>query len=161
VAAGAMRAPGYEPGGRDPWEEDFTYNGLDWSKRGELLDESIEILRGLMTGNLFAYEGKHNKFGPIKFNPVPTAPVPVVIGGHSKPALRRAAKMGDGWTVVNMDFDPMKAMIAELRELRRAYGTDDRNLQIHARQYNVRTASQERPDLGSWRARCLIGTLRP
>ena len=137
--------------GIGPWEEDFTYNGLDWSKRGELLDESIEILRGLMTGDLFAYEGKHNKFGPIKINPVPTAPVPIVIGGHSKPALRRAAKMGDGWTVVNMDFDLMKTTIAELHEFRRAYGTDHKDFQIHARQYNIRTASQEPPDLGSYR----------
>ena len=59
--------------------------------------------------------------------------------------------MGDGWTVVNMDFDLMKTLIAELHELRRTYGTDDRDFQIHARQYNVRTASQERPDLGSYR----------
>ncbi len=137
--------------GIGPWEEDFAYNGLDWSKRGELLDESIEILRGLMTGELFAFEGKHSRFGPIKLNPVPTVPVPIVIGGHSKPALRRAARMGDGWTVVNMDYDPMKAIIAELHELRRTYGTDDRDFQIHARQYNVRTAAQERPDLDSYR----------
>lgn len=137
--------------GIGPWEEDFTYNGLDWENRGELLDESIDILRGLMTGELFAYDGKHNKFGPIKLNPVPTEPVPIVIGGHSKAALRRAARIGDGWTVVNMDFEPMKAMIAELHDLRRTYGTDDRDFQIHARQYNFRTASQERPDLGSYR----------
>lgn len=137
--------------GIGPWEEDFTYNGLDWSKRGELLDESIAILRGLLSGDFFGFDGKHNKFAPIRINPVPTQPVPVVIGGHSKPALRRAARIGDGWTAVNMDFDMMKATIEELNALRRDFGTASNDFQIHAREYNFRTGSQAAPDLGSFR----------
>ena len=137
--------------GIGPWEEDFKYNGLDWTKRGELLDESIEILRGLLTGESFGYEGKHHKFGPIRIKPVPSVPVPVVIGGHSKPALRRAARIGDGWTAVNMDFDTIRTTIEDIARLRDEYGTADKPFQIHAREYNVRTGEQEVPDLSNYR----------
>lgn len=137
--------------GIGPWEEDFAYNGLDWSRRGELLDESIEILRGLLSGEFFGYQGKHHKFDEIRINPVPTLPVPVVIGGHSKPALRRAARIGDGWTAVNMTFDEMKATITTLNQLRIAEGTDHKDFQVHAREYDFRTAEQAFPDLGNFR----------
>lgn len=137
--------------GIGPWAEDYVYNNLPWEARGALLDESIEILRGLMTGNTFAYEGKHNKFGPIRINPTPTQPVPVIIGGHSQPALRRAARIGDGWTAVNMKFDTMKETVETLTALRREYGREGDDFQIHARESDFRTGGQGSLDLDHFR----------
>lgn len=137
--------------GIGPWAEDYVYNNLPWEARGELLDESIEILRGLMTGEAFSYEGKHNKFGPIRINPTPTLPVPVVIGGHSKPALRRAARIGDGWTAVNMKFDMMKETVETLTSLRREYGKEGGDFQIHARESDFRTGGQGSVELDHFR----------
>lgn len=69
----------------------------------------------------------------MKLSPVPTQPVPLLIGGHARPALRRAARTGDGWISANSDYDALRTMIASLDELRREYGTDNRDtFQIHA-----------------------------
>ncbi|MCZ4344162.1 TIGR03619 family F420-dependent LLM class oxidoreductase [Sphingomonadaceae bacterium G21617-S1] len=117
--------------GIGPWEEDFTYNGLNWSKRGKLLDECIEIIRGLMTGDYFEFHSENYDFGPIKLNPVPTQPVPIIIGGHAPPALRRAARIGDGWVSVNGDITTLKPMIDEINRYRAEYGTIDKPYEIH------------------------------
>ena len=61
------------------------------------MDEQIEILRGLMGGNYFGFQGEFYDIPEIKLCPVPSKPVPILIGGHSNLALKRAAKIGDGW----------------------------------------------------------------
>ncbi|MBM5810477.1 MAG: TIGR03619 family F420-dependent LLM class oxidoreductase [Gammaproteobacteria bacterium] len=119
--------------GLSPWREDFAYNGLDFSRRAELMDECIAILRGLMTGEFFEFHSRNYDFGPLKMNPVPERPVPIWIGGHAKPALRRAARLGDGWLSANSDYAALAQMIAELNRLRAEYGTQDRaDFEIHA-----------------------------
>jgi alkanesulfonate monooxygenase SsuD/methylene tetrahydromethanopterin reductase-like flavin-dependent oxidoreductase (luciferase family) len=63
-------------------------------------------------------------------NPVPAQPVPILIGGISRPALRRAARMGDGW--IGPGQSPQAAMdtLQELEKLRREYGTFNRDFNI-------------------------------
>jgi probable F420-dependent oxidoreductase len=118
--------------GLSPWKEDFTYNGVDYTKRGRLMDECIAILRGVMSGDFFEYHSENFNFGPLKMNPVPTRPVPIIVGGHSKPALLRAATLGDGWVSANTDFDTLAGLIRDLTGLREAHGTRQRNdFQIH------------------------------
>ena len=118
--------------GLSPWKEDFSYNGVDFAKRGRLMDECIAILRGAMTGKYFEYHSENYDFGLMKMFPVPTRPVPILIGGHSKPALKRAARLGDGWIAANTDFETLKALLQQLAQLRREYGTDARqDFEIH------------------------------
>lgn len=118
--------------GLSPWKEDYSYNGVAFEKRGKLMDECIAILRGAMSGAYFEYHGEHYEFGPMKMHPVPRRPVPIIIGGHSKPALQRAARLGDGWVSANTDFATLKALIAELQAQRMAAGTHQReNFEIH------------------------------
>ena len=57
------------------------------------MDEMIAILRGLAGGGFFAYRGKHYDLPSVKICPVPTRPIPILIGGHADPALRRAARL--------------------------------------------------------------------
>lgn len=119
--------------GISPWTEDFIYNGVPFEPRGKMLDECIEIIRGVMAGGYFEYHGDHYDFAPLKMLPVPDKPVPVLFGGHSKPALRRAARTGDGWVSANSDFETLSAMITTLQEYRQHYGTENReDFQIHA-----------------------------
>ena len=113
--------------GLSPWIDDFKYCQTPWEKRGERLDEMIEILRGLQSGEYFDFHGKHFEFPELKMCPVPSQPVPIIIGGHAKPALRRAARLGDGWVSANLQRSEMKALITELNEFRREYGTDKRD----------------------------------
>ncbi len=112
--------------GISPWREDFLYNGVSWEKRGVRLDECIEIIRGAMSGDYFEYHSDFYDFGPVKLAPVPSQPVPILIGGHAKPALRRAAKIGDGWMSANSDFDTLKGLVEQLQAFRVEYGTDKR-----------------------------------
>lgn len=138
--------------GLSPWKEDFIYNGVDFSKRGKLFDECIAIIRGAISGEYFEYHSENYDFGPMKMCPTPTRPVPVIIGGHAKPALARAARLGDGWMSANVDFDTLKKLIEELNALRREHGTLDRkDFQIYGNDMTARTVDDFRrvADLGS------------
>jgi probable F420-dependent oxidoreductase len=83
--------------GISPWREDYEVLGVDWASRGRRMDESIAILRGLAAGGYFEFHGTVFDLPPVKIAPVPAEPIPVLIGGHSDAALRRAARVGDGW----------------------------------------------------------------
>jgi probable F420-dependent oxidoreductase len=118
--------------GITPWKEDLTYLGIPWEGRGRRMDECIAILRGLLTGEYFGFEGEFYRFGELKIKPVPTQPLPIIIGGHSEVALRRAARLGDGWTSAGSSWEDLQRMLKQLGELRREYGTQSKPYQIHA-----------------------------
>jgi probable F420-dependent oxidoreductase len=118
--------------GLSPWREDFVYNGMDFDRRGELMDECIAIIRGAMTGEYFEFHSRNFDIGPMKLNPVPDRRVPILYGGHSKPALRRTARLCDGWISANVDTDALRKLIAELNEFREQFGTSGRpDFEIH------------------------------
>jgi len=117
--------------GLSPWPEDYAACGVPWERRGERMDEMIEILRGLQTGEFFGFRGKHFQLERIKLCPVPKQPIPLLIGGHADAALRRAARVGDGWMHAGGDGGELQKMLARLRELRREYGTEKRPFEIH------------------------------
>ena len=119
--------------GLSPWKEDFTYNGVDFAKRGMLMDECISILRGAMSGDFFEWHSENYNFDRMKMTPVPMRPVPILIGGHSKPALARAARLGDGWISINTNFETLKELIGQLQAQRSSFGTRGRHdFEIHA-----------------------------
>ncbi len=105
--------------GVSPWREDYDILAADWATRGRRLDESIAIVRGLAAGGYFEYHGTTYDLPPIKIAPVPAEPVPVLIGGHSEAALRRAARLGDGWMHGGGDPADLPRLLARLSELRR------------------------------------------
>ena len=117
--------------GLSPWPEDFAACGVPWAGRGERMDEMMQIVRGLETGEYFGFRGKHFQLDPIKLCPVPTRPIPLLVGGHADAALRRAARLGDGWMHAGGDGAALGKMLARLAELRREYGTDRKPFEIH------------------------------
>src|SRR5580693_8484545 len=116
--------------GTSPWREDYDVLGVDWANRGRRLDESIAILRGLAAGGYFEHHGEIYDVPAIKIAPVPTEPIPVLIGGHAEAALRRAARLGDGWMHGGGDPADLPRLLARLAELRRQAGVE-RPFQIH------------------------------
>jgi probable F420-dependent oxidoreductase len=118
--------------GSSPWPDDYEIVGLDWVDRASRFDECIEIVRGLCTGDYFGFQGSHYDFDPIKLNPVPSRPVPILIGGHSDANLRRAARLGDGWIAAGSTTPQLAVMLAKLSGWRAEYGRDDRPFEIHA-----------------------------
>jgi probable F420-dependent oxidoreductase len=118
--------------GLSPWPEDFVVTGTDWTTRGARMDEMIEIVRGLTAGGFFAYDGKHYQVPSIKLCPTPPQPIPILVGGHAEPALRRAARLGDGWMHAGGDAGELARAIERLGVLRREYGRDREPFEVHA-----------------------------
>ncbi|MBF6541860.1 TIGR03619 family F420-dependent LLM class oxidoreductase [Nocardia brasiliensis] len=116
--------------GISPWPDDFEIMDVPFEKRGARMDECIDIVRGLTAGGYFEFHGEFYDIPPIKISPVPTEPVPILIGGHSKPALRRAAQRGDGWMHAGGDGDELDRLLVELDALRTEYGTR-KDFEIH------------------------------
>jgi probable F420-dependent oxidoreductase len=117
--------------GLSPWIEDFEVCGQEWKTRGKRLDEMIEILRGLATGEFFEFHGTHYQIESIQICPVPTEPIPILVGGHSEPALRRAARLGDGWMHAGGAPEELSGYLARLAELRREYGREHESFETH------------------------------
>ena len=76
--------------GISPWPDDFAATQIPWERRGKRMDEMMEIVRGLLTGEYFGYQGEVFQLDPVKLSPAPSKPVPMLIGGHSTAALRRS-----------------------------------------------------------------------
>jgi probable F420-dependent oxidoreductase len=118
--------------GLSPWPEDFAVTDTDWASRGPRCDEMIEIVRRLAKGDFFAYRGAHYRIPSIRLNPAPTQPIPILVGGHAEPALRRAARLADGWMHAGGDRESLVRAIGRLRDLRREFGRERDPFEIHA-----------------------------
>lgn len=117
--------------GSSPWPEDFVVTGTEWKTRGARLDEMIAIIRGLTAGGYFTFQGKHYDVPSIKICPTPTKRIPILIGGHAEPALKRAAR-NDGWMHAGGDQDKLEEYMQRIAELRREYGREREPFEIHA-----------------------------
>ena len=100
--------------------EEFDALGADYSRRKELLEDGIEILRTLWERDQPSYHGETHSFLPLNMQPKPLqSPLPIYMGGHSRPALRRAAAMGDGWLAARMAPADLQECVSFLREERK------------------------------------------
>ncbi len=118
--------------GLSPWPEDYRLTAVPWDRRGKRMDEMIEIIRGLLTGGFFQFKGECFEIESVKMCPAPSRPVPMLIGGHSDAALRRAARIGDGWMHGGGDAEELKRLLVRVRELLREYGRENAPFEIHA-----------------------------
>ncbi len=74
---------------------EFAAYGIDRKQRGSLLEEGVEVIRGLWANEKFSYSGKHYNFRDVSLVPRPTqTPPPFWIGAGQKKAIERAARMG-------------------------------------------------------------------
>ena len=131
--------------GLSPWPEDYRLCAQPWEGRGRRMDEMVEIIRGLTTrargsggaatsgapGRFFRYQGSFYEIESVKLCPVPTAPIPILVGGHTEPALRRAALLADGWMHAGGDAEALAGMLSRLAELRREAGRGTEPFEVH------------------------------
>src|SRR5687768_7718501 len=85
-------------GGEDRHEVEVC--GVDPRTRGRRMDECLEVLRGLMTAEPLTYRGRFYDLDEALVLPAPSPPIPLVVGGRSEAAVRRAARLGDGWLAI-------------------------------------------------------------
>lgn len=117
--------------GLSPWPEDYAVMGVPWARRGKRFDECIDILRGLTSGGEFGFQGEFYDIQPITQTPAPTEPIPILIGGHSDAALRRAAIRGDGWMHGGGPNEDLDALLDRLDVIRKEEGVQDKPFEIH------------------------------
>jgi probable F420-dependent oxidoreductase len=99
--------------------EEFDAVGIDFRERGARTREAIRALRTLWLADEPVHRGRHFSFGPVKFEPKPVQKPypPILLGGESEAALKRAAALGDGWYGVGHDPGSAAAQVARLRAL--------------------------------------------
>jgi alkanesulfonate monooxygenase SsuD/methylene tetrahydromethanopterin reductase-like flavin-dependent oxidoreductase (luciferase family) len=82
-------------GGEDRHEIEVC--GVDPKTRGRRTDECLQILRGLADGTPVTFDGEFFSLQDALIVPAPSPPIPLIVGGRSDAAVRRAARLGDGW----------------------------------------------------------------
>jgi alkanesulfonate monooxygenase SsuD/methylene tetrahydromethanopterin reductase-like flavin-dependent oxidoreductase (luciferase family) len=82
-------------GGED--RREVSNCGVDPATRGLRMNESLTIVRKLMTGKALTFHGKFFDLDEAVIAPAPAAAIPIIIGGRSDAAIRRAGQLGDGW----------------------------------------------------------------
>ena len=106
-------------------EEEFQAMGLDtFKERGAVTDEYLQLFKELWTKESPSFQGKYYQISDSGFEPKPVQkPLPIWIGGHTGPAIRRAAKYGDGWMPIGLrppailDPEELGGKIVRLRKL--------------------------------------------
>src|SRR3954447_20746367 len=118
--------------GTSPWPEDYELMGVPFAKRGKRMDECIEIIKGLTTGEYFEFHGEFYDIPKTKMTPAPTKPVPILVGGHAEAALKRAARC-DGWMHGGGDPGELNRLIKRLNQIRDEQSEEARtdDFQIH------------------------------
>ncbi len=107
--------------GTSPWPEDYELLGVPFQRRGKRMDECIEIIKGLTSGEYFEFHGEFYDIPKTKMTPAPTMPIPILVGGHADAALRRAARC-DGWMHGGGDPEELDRLIARLQQFRAEQG---------------------------------------
>jgi probable F420-dependent oxidoreductase len=106
-------------------EEEFDAIGVPFSERGQRYEEAIEILRLAWSGEPFRYRGKHFSNDLVQLSQEPV-PIPLILGGNTERALRRAALEGDGWFSSGTPaFEDAVRWRDRIEELRSADGRTD------------------------------------
>jgi probable F420-dependent oxidoreductase len=118
--------------GTSPWREDYTITQIPWERRGARMDECIEVINGLQSGEFFSFSGEFYDFPACKLCPVPDPKVPILVGGHSKPALERAGRLSDGWMHAGGDADELSRMMTVIDESRATHDRADAPFEVHA-----------------------------
>jgi len=117
--------------GLSVWPEDYAAMGVDYARRGKRFDECLAIVQGLCAGGYFEFHGEFYDIAPVKLNPVPGKPLPILIGGHSEAAFKRAARF-DGFLFAGGGPDELAGPIATINAARAEAGTSDRPFRIFA-----------------------------
>ncbi|MCB1677581.1 MAG: TIGR03619 family F420-dependent LLM class oxidoreductase [Halioglobus sp.] len=105
--------------------EEFKWLGQDKKTRGARQDEAIQIIRLLLRGGMQEFHGKYYDFERLIMAPVPKKHIPIYVGGTTTPALRRAARYGDGWVSVIHDMAEVPGLMRQLRDYRREFGREN------------------------------------
>lgn len=154
-------------------EEEFDLIGVPFERRGPRTAEMIALMRAFWRGESVNFQGEFYQAAGCQMYPRPVQPaIPVVWGGHTDAALKRVARVGDGWHPTQITLDELAAGITKLRRFCEEAGRDPASVLVVARPgrvYPINAETQARhqelgvqhlvidppldgPDLSSFRA---------
>lgn len=102
--------------------DEFEWCGVPYQRRGARVDEMIEVIKLVLGGGMVEFHGEFYDFDRLQMSPAPSEPIPFYVGGHTDVALKRAARVGDGWTSAMMTRDQLADTIAKLNKCRSELG---------------------------------------
>jgi probable F420-dependent oxidoreductase len=113
-------------------EEQYTYFRADFRRRGRMADEWVKVIRDLWTADPSTFHGEFIHYHDAYFQPKPVQPngPPIVVGGASPAALRRAATLCDGWHASGLGLADFAERVTTLREM-----AGGRPMQVSLRAY--------------------------
>jgi probable F420-dependent oxidoreductase len=116
-------------------EEEFTALGSPYKERGAYSDEALAIMQTLWMQEDPQFAGTYYTFNGMKFSPKPVQQPhpPIWIGGSSHAALRRVARLGDGWHPIRQSPDALRQAVAELRQQASDLGRDVSQITVSIR----------------------------
>ncbi len=124
----AARMSGYRVGlgfGLGWMKDEFDLLGQDFKNRGRRADEMVEVMRKLWTGEMVEHHGEFYDFGPLCMRPAADGEIPIMVGGNSKPARRRCAKLAEGWAPAYLSHQQLAEGIADIKAMRKEFGRDE------------------------------------
>lgn len=111
--------------------EEFDALGVPFAERGARIDEYVEVLRTLWSGEEATFHGRFTSFSRAICRPVPPqGTVPIVIGGHSEAAARRAGRLGDGFMPSIVEMDALDHALAVMRAAAEEAGRDPAGIEV-------------------------------
>jgi alkanesulfonate monooxygenase SsuD/methylene tetrahydromethanopterin reductase-like flavin-dependent oxidoreductase (luciferase family) len=128
-------------GGEDPHE--FTSSGVDPHTRGARTNEAMVILKRLWTEDHVTFDGKHYQLDDVTLYPKPFRPVPIFVGGRSDAALRRAARLGDGYTGIWLTPERFREAGERIAEVATAAGRDPGQVELGMQYWTSVSDSRE------------------
>jgi probable F420-dependent oxidoreductase len=113
-------------------KEESDAVGAVWSERGKRANEYIEIMRALWSNDVSEFHGEYFDFSDVVSlpKPVQTGGVPIVVGGHSKAAAKRAGRQADGFFPLGVMGDDLERLLDVMREAAAAAGRDPSKIEL-------------------------------
>jgi len=113
--------------------EEFEALGIPWERRGARNDEYVAAMRALWAGPHAEYHGEFVDFPPATCNPRPVnGSIPILVGGDTPAAIRRAARLADGYFPGTTDPEELAGLIQAVRVAVEKEGRDPESIAIHA-----------------------------
>jgi probable F420-dependent oxidoreductase len=115
-------------------QEEFDALGVPFDDRGRRTDEYVAALRALWSDGASSFSGEFVKFEQCHSNPKPvqTGGIPVVVGGHTKVAARRAGRLGDGFFPGTSTVDDLRPLLDAMSAAAREAGRDPDTIEVTA-----------------------------
>jgi probable F420-dependent oxidoreductase len=130
-------------------EEEFRALGVPFKDRGRRADEYIGALRTLWTQEVASFNGEFVAFDDVYCRPLPVQrPVPIVIGGHSRRAARRAGELGDGFFPASAAVEELPGLVTAARRAAEDSGRDPATLEITMGARPIRAAVEPLAEAG-------------